>query len=169
MCTTPGYQVSDQISGTSSNQILCSCSQPDTNDSEKSGEWASMLDTIKHKFKGQVRLYIAPPHSQSWNGLVEGNVRVCKGLLTSHLKVMNLKNFLFASQIKMTQSFTRIKHLLNTRPLFYTEDSVVTVQDVLFPRILMDENQYAVSGFSDLVDDSYNSFIELHRESVVSD
>ena len=48
----------------------------DTNDSEKSGEWASMLDTIKHKFKGQVRWYIAPPHSQSWNGLVEGNVWV---------------------------------------------------------------------------------------------
>ena len=84
------------------------------------------------------------------------------------MKVMNLKNFLFASQIEMTQSFTRIKQLLNTRPLFYTEDNVVTVQDVLFPRILMDENQSAVSGFSDLVDEAYNSFMELHRESVIN-
>jgi hypothetical protein len=141
---------------------------PDTSKSEKSGEWAKMLDTIKQKFKGQVWWYIAPPHSQSWNGQMEGNVHVAKGRLKSHLKVLNMKNFLFPSQTEMSHSFTRTKHLLNTRPLFYSESDVITVQDILFPRVLMDENQSAVSGISQLVDEAYTSFVELHRQSVVN-
>ena len=38
----------------------------------------------------------------------------------------------------------------------------------MFPRFLMDENQSAVSGFSQLVDEAYTSFVELHRQSVVN-
>ena len=89
-----------------------------------------MLDTVKRKFKGAC-WYIAPRNSQHYNGLVKGNVRIAKGLLLGHLKALNLKNYLFKSMIAMSQSFNKVKSILNNRPLFYSENEVVTVQDII--------------------------------------
>ena len=113
-----------------------------------------MIDTLKRKFKGAC-WYIAPSNSQHYNGLVEGNVCIAKGLLFGHLKALNLKNYVFKSMIALSQSFNKVKSILNNQPLFYSE--VVTVQDIIYPRVLCDEDGTAVEGFSQSVDEGYKT------------
>ena len=41
------------------------------------------------------------------------------------------------------------------------------MQDIIYPRVLCDENGTAVEGFSQLVDEGYKTFIELFNQSVI--
>ena len=103
------------------------------NEGEKLTSWAAMLDTLKEKFKGNVTWAIAPFSAQSFNGLAEGNVRITKKLLCSHLRILTLGNYLFQSFLHLQRSFTATRHLLNTRPVHYSETQVVTCADLMFP------------------------------------
>ena len=89
------------------------------NEGEKLTSWAGMLDTLKEKFKPStpVTWAIAPSSAQSFNGLAEGNVRVAKRLLCSHIRILTLENYQFQSFLHLQQSFTATKHILNNRPV----------------------------------------------------
>ena len=74
-----------------------------------------MLDTVKQKFKG-TSWFIAPASSHYYNGQVEGNLCVLKGLLTGHLKIMNMKNYVFRSMISIFKG--KLYHEYKTTILF---------------------------------------------------
>ena len=136
-----------QVKGAARRVTRSSQAEGQNDDPDQIGDWSVMLDTVKCKFKG-TNWFMAPSSSQHYNGLVEGNVRILKGLLTGHLKVMNMRNYVFKSMISMSQTFTKVKSLMNNRPLFYSEDEVVTCQDMLYPRITSDDTGSAIESFS---------------------
>ena len=124
-----------------------------------------MLDTMKQKFKGIVRWLIAPPEAQSFNGLCEANVKQLKKLLLSHLKLLNLENYIFPSIITMQQSFTKVMGILNERPIYYTLDQIITAKDLMFPRFIQEEEKSkntALEGLLENVDKAFQLFVNLH-------
>ena len=124
-----------QIKGAARRVTWSAQSEGQLEEPETTGDCSAMLDTVKRKFKG-TSWYIAPSNKQHYNGLVEGNVRVLKGLLLGHLRALNLKNYVFKSRIAMSQCFNKVKSILNNRPLFCSENEVVTVQDIFYPRVI---------------------------------
>ena len=122
-----------QVKGATRRVTWSSQVEVQNDDTDQSGDWSLMLDTVKQKFKG-TSWFIAPASSHYYNGQVEGNLCVLKGLLTGHLKIMNMKNYVFKSMILMSQTFSKVNCIMNTRPLLYSEDEVLTCQDLLFPR-----------------------------------
>ena len=119
--TRSSMKIAEELS--SNGQVLIQ-----TNEQGNMKSWAQMLDTLKHKFVGDVSWCIAPSSSQSFNGLCEGNVRVMKILLKNHLRTLSLESFVFESFISLQYSFTSVKHILNTRPVYYSEERVVTAR-----------------------------------------
>ena len=97
MATRASMKIAESL--TESGQVLLQ-----KNEGEKLHSWASMLDTLKEKFTGNVTWCIAPSSAQSFNGLAEGNVRITKKLLCSHLRILTLESYVFTSFLNMQQS-----------------------------------------------------------------
>ena len=137
---------------------------------EKLTSWAGMLDTLKEKFRPTtpVTWAIAPSSAQSFNGLAEGNVRVTKMLLCSHLRILNLENYLFQSLLHLQRSFTATHHLLNNRPVYYSESQVITCNDLMFPGFQSEDDQNSLKGIVENTDQAFQYFTNLHNEAIVS-
>ena len=129
-----------------------------------------MLNTLKEKFRPTtpVTWAIAPSSAQSFNGLAEGNVRVTKMLLCSHLRVLNLENYLFQSLLHLQRSFTATRHLLNNRPVYYSESQIITCNDLMFPGFQSENDQNSLEGIVENTDEAFKFFINLHNEAIVS-
>ena len=139
------------------------------NDGTKLQNWAAMLDTIKEKFSGNVTWIIAPSSAQSFNGLAEGNVRITKKLLCNHLHVLTLESFVFTSFLNMQQSFTATKHLLNTRPVYFSETEVVTCVDLTYPGFQSNQGDAgSLKEIVDYTDTAFKHFCNLHQEAIIS-
>ena len=140
-----------------------------TNEEGNLKSWAQMLNTLKQKFTGDVTWCIAPSSAQSYNGLCEGNVRIMKQLLKNHLRILSLENFVFESFINLQYSFTSVKHLLNSRPVYHRESQVVTCHDLMFPSFTNeDEEVGSLRDIVDYTDQSFKAFCELHEQRIVS-
>ena len=140
-----------------------------TNEEGNMKSWAQMLNTLKQKFVGDVSWCIAPSSAQSYNGLCEGNVRIMKMLLKNHLKTLTLESFVFESFIGLQYSFTAVKHLLNSRPVYHSEERVVTCHDLMFPTFTNhDETTGSLRDIVNYTDQSFRVFCELHEQHIIS-
>ena len=112
---------------------------------------------------------IAPSSAQSFNGLAEGNIRITKKLLCNHLHVLTLESFVFTSFLNMQQSFTATKHLLNTRPVYFSETEVVTCVDLTYPGFQSNQGDAgSLEKIVDYTDTAFKHFCTLHQEAIIS-
>ena len=81
-------------------------------------------------------VYLAPTESQHRSGTVESHIYQVKTMLRSSCrKIRKEPIHPFDSIFEVDLLLTKIAGLLNSRPIFATESGLLTISDVLHPRI----------------------------------
>ena len=82
---------------------------------------------------------------------------------------LTLESFVFENFIGLQYSFTAVKHLLNCRPVYHSEDRVVTCHDLMFPAFTNhDETTGSLKNIVEYTDQSFKMFCELHEHHIIS-
>ena len=62
-----------------------------------------------------------------------------------------------------------MKKILNTRPVYYSEQRVITAHDLMFPSFTNhDEKAGSLKNIVDYTDEAFKLFCELHNEHIIS-
>ena len=103
-------------------------------------------DMVKAAKRGMNKcsFHIAHSNSQSINGLSEANTAAAKKILKSLIGSIQQSSVPYPSFVSVISTFERVAGLLNSRPIFHNETSVMSVKHLMFPSASMD------SGLSEI-------------------
>ena len=83
-----------------------------------------------------VLVYLAPTEAQHRSGTVESHIRQVKQMMRSSCRRIRKEPFHpFSSVFELDLLLVKICGLLNSRPIFANESGIVSIQDVLNPKI----------------------------------
>ena len=81
-------------------------------------------------------IYLAPTESQHRSGTIESHIKLIKTMLRSAMRRIKKQPLHpFGSIFELDLILTKIAGLLNSRPIFANAEGLVTISDVLHPRI----------------------------------
>ena len=85
-------------------------------------------------------VYLAPTEGQNRYGTVESHMRQVKCMMRSSSRKIRKESFHpFNSLFELDLLLTKIASLLNSRPIWGSEKGLITIQDLLTPRITNEE------------------------------
>ena len=76
---------------------------------------------------------MAHSNSQHINGISEGNTLAAKSIMKSLVGSIQKSSVTHPSFVKVIATFERVADLLNSRPIFHSKTSVMSVKDIMFP------------------------------------
>ena len=130
--------------------------------------WVNMLSTVKRRYRA-TKWRIAPTEAKKFNGLTEANVKVLKQLLNSQLRIFKANSVVFKSLIEMQALFTKMVGILNSRPIFYDEDHIVCVKDLICPSFQATSNdEESIKDLVNASDTNFEDFMKLFKEKVIA-
>ena len=100
-------------------------------------------DMIKdaQKSMSSVKFYVAHSNSQAINGLSESNTKSAKQILKSLIFSIQQSSTPYSSFISVISTFERISGLLNSRPIFHNETSILSVKRLMVPTTGISEKE----------------------------
>ena len=104
------------------------------------GELEYLLKDVQNVFRS-LEFYVADSNSQAVNALSEGNTKAAKQILKSLIDSIQQNSKPFSSLIKVISTFERIGSLLNSRPIFHNETSIMSVKHLMFPTTGISEKE----------------------------
>ena len=113
-------------------------------------------------------VYLAPTEGQHRSGTVESHIRQVKGMMRNAVRKIRKESFHpFNNFFELELLLTKIMSLLNSRPIWGSETGLMTIQDLLTPKLTVGTD-FIVSQ-DDLVtkDNIYKAAFRIFSEEVV--
>ena len=92
-------------------------------------------DMVGAARKGMAKcsFFVAHANSQHINGISESNTKSAKSIMKSLVGSIQRSQCTYPSFVKVSSTFERVADLLNSRPIFHSASSVLSVKDIMFP------------------------------------
>ena len=115
-----------------------------------------------------VLVYLAPTEAQHRSGTVESHIRQVKHMMRSSARRIRKESFHpFSSLFELDLLLVKISGLLNSRPIWGNETGLVTIQDLLNPKITVGEKLTVCHNDLMVKDDIYKIAFAIFSEEVV--
>ena len=116
-----------------------------------------------------VLVFLAPTEAQHRSGVVESHIRQLKTMMRSSCRrIRKQPVHPFSSIFELDLLLTKICGLLNSRPIFASENNIISIADILHPRISNGEKFEVINSDIYKKDELFKGIWEIFSEEIIS-